>query len=93
MNKRMKMSLLIATLVAAALLLTGCFSAMQPEPTQNPTTEPTTQNTATGMPAATDMIVPTDMPTTSSDILDTTDLPNASDGLEVAPSPSASTAP
>lgn len=91
MNKRMKMTLMIAAVAAIALLMTGCFNTVQPAPTQNPTTQPTA--TATTAPTATDVPVPSDLPTTSSDIVDTTEVPGATGGLEVAPSPSASTAP
>ena len=59
-----KLTLFLATALAAAMLLTGCFGNMNPAPTAMPSAAPTA-----------------------------TDAPAASDGLEVAPSPSASTAP
>ncbi len=79
-----KVSLILATVMAVALLMTGCFGTTTPAPTTAPTAMPTA--TATTEPTATTMPTATDAPAV-------TDLPAASDGLEVAPSPSASTAP
>ena len=91
-----KFALILAAAMAAALLLTGCFSEPQPAPTAMPSSDPT----ATVVPAATD--APTDAPSVNPSAA-----PEASDsladnltegltdgnGLNVAPSPSASTNP
>ena len=79
-----KFTLLLAASLAVALLMTGCFAGTEPMPTATPT--------STVAPTATD--APTDAPTAAPAATDMpTNAPAASDGLEVAPSPSASTAP
>ena len=83
-----KLTLFLATALAAAMLLTGCFGNMNPAPTAMPSAAPT----ATDAPAATDAPTASDDPA-ATDAPDASDAPAASDGLEVAPSPSASTAP
>lgn len=80
-----KFALILAASMAAALLLTGCFSAPQPSPTAMPSSDPT----ATVVPAATD--APTDAPSAVPEI--SAQPTGAEDGLNVAPSPSASTNP
>lgn len=80
-----KLSLILATVMAAALMLTGCFGTPAPTPTAMPTVNPTA--TATAAPTATD--APMASPTVTN-MLEATGEPGS---LDVAPSPSASTAP
>ena len=82
-----KLSLMMAAAIAVAMLMTGCFGNVMPAPTQAPTMMPT----ATVMPTATAEPIPTDAPA-ATDVVPTV-LPEATEGLKVAPSPSASTAP
>ena len=89
-----KFALIAAMVLAAALLLTGCFGSMtDPTPTQMPAVDPT----ATLQPVPTDApLMPSDAPLATNLIPDVTDLPvlpDTTDGLNVAPSPSASTNP
>ena len=78
-----KLSLILATVMAAALMLTGCFGTPAPTPTALPTVNPTA--TATAAPTAAPMASPT-----VTNMLEATGEPGS---LDVAPSPSASTAP
>ena len=80
-----KLSLILATVMAAALLLTGCFGTTDPAPTALPTATPTA--TATVAPTA------TDAPMTSPDVTNMLEATGTPGSLDVAPSPSASTAP
>lgn len=74
-----KIIAVLAALLSVALLTTGCFNAAQPAPTDAPTTIPTDIpiTDATNAPAPTDAV----------------DATNATDGLNVAPSPFATTTP
>ena len=80
-----KLSLILATVMAAALLLTGCFGMTEPAPTAMPTANPTA--TATAAPTA------SDVPMTSPDVTNMLEATGEPGSLDVAPSPSASTAP
>ena len=78
--------LILAAAAAVAMLMTGCFGTVEPTPTQMPTTAPTVEATPTVT------VMPTDVPATNVPEA-TASATDASQGLEVAPSPSASTAP
>lgn len=82
-----KLSLILAAAAAVAMLMTGCFGTVEPTPTQMPTTAPTVEAT----PTAT--VMPTDLPAATAAPEATAGTADMSEGLEVAPSPSASTAP
>lgn len=81
-----KISLILAAVMAVAMLMTGCFGTVAPAPTQAPTMRPTAtpMPTATAAPAATVLPAATDAPSVQ---------PEGTEGMKVAPSPSASTAP
>ncbi len=81
-----KVSLILATAMAAALLLTGCFGMTEPSPTATPTAAPTV--TATAEAEST----PTAAPTATA-LIDMTDAPETTGDAMVSPDPSASTAP
>ena len=83
-----KLSLILATVMAAALLLTGCFSATEPSPTATPTAAPTA--TASAATDATATVAPT--ATALLDTTDASDAPDATGNVEVSPSPSADAA-
>ena len=80
-----KVSLILATVMAAALLLAGCFGTTEPAPTATPTANPTA--TATAAPTA------STAPMTSPEATNMLESTGEPGGLDVAPSPSASTAP
>ena len=87
-----KFALIAAMALAAALLLTACFGGMEPTPTQMPAVDPTDAPA----PSPTDApLMPSDAPlaTVLPNASDLPDMPDATDGLNVAPSPSASTNP
>lgn len=83
-----KIALIFAALFAVMLMMTGCFHSTQPAPTAAPTMIPTA--TVTAAPTA----VPTVSPTADATAApDATIDPEVTDGLKVAPSPSATTEP
>ena len=95
-----RISLVLALAFAAALLLTGCFGSMQPAPTPT-VAAPTDEPVVTGAPESSAVPETSGLPDASATpVVDLTpdatayvNEPGVSDGLNVAPSPSASTAP
>lgn len=85
-NYMKKIALFFAMATVAAAMLTGCFGKVEPEATIMPTETPTLVPTATTIPEQTDSVITTGAP-------EATDIADATDGLDVAPSPSVSSAP
>jgi len=85
-----RLSLMFAAAMTVAMLMTGCFGTVEPTPTVAPTLSPTTAPTATA--EATILPTATVVPVATADAMESM-MPDVTEGLKVAPSPSASTAP
>lgn len=85
-NHMKKIALFFAMATVAAAILTGCFGQVEPEATDSPVETPTLIPTATVLPEQTDSVITTGAP-------EATVTADATDSLNIAPSPSASSAP